>query len=135
MVEPRQTLRRVPGARVKRAVLSRFGRRAAKLQAAAGLPGADWLAGVTDPPFVHDPEFFRRWLAATPGRVVELTCHPGHLDASLAGRDGTLIDGQLHRRPQELKLLAEPGFQAAVRDAGFELVPAAGYREPCRAAA
>lgn len=136
VVEPWRTLT-VPGARVKRLALSRFGKRAAAKQAAAGLPGADWLLGVTDPPYVRDPRFFDRWLAAAPGRVVELTCHPGYLDATLAGRDGSLTDGQLHRRQREYELLRDPAFHDAVRAAGFTLTDTAGLsgRGDMRAAA
>lgn len=125
VVEPWRTLLRVPGARVKRLALSRFGRRAAVKQAADGFPGADHLLGVTDPPHVRAADFFRRWLRAAPGRVVELTCHPGHLDGTLDGRDGSFADGQLHRRPRELDLLRDPAFPAAVAEAGFQLVTAA----------
>ena len=125
VVEPWRTLALVPGARVKRLVLSRVGRRAADEQRAAGLPGAEWTLGITDPPFVRNPKFFRRWLATAPGRFVELTCHPGFLDATLDGRDGSFTDGQLHRRQRELDLLRDPGFKAAVGGAGFTLVTAA----------
>src|SRR5207249_4239158 len=90
-----------------------------------GLPGNETLAGITDPPFVHAPDFFARWLAAARGRFVELSCHPGHLDLTLDGRDGTIAEGHIHRRPRELELLRRPGFPDAVRAAGFELVSAA----------
>jgi predicted glycoside hydrolase/deacetylase ChbG (UPF0249 family) len=123
--EPLRTLVRIRGARVKRAVLSRVGRRAAATQARHGFPGADWLAGITDPPFVHRDAFFAEWLAAVPGRVVELTCHPGYLDATIDGRDGSMTDGQLHRRAREFELLRLPAFHAAVRVAGFTPCPAA----------
>lgn len=126
VVEPVRTLWRVPGARSKRAFLSRLGRRAARQQAEAGLPGADALLGVTDPPCVRDPRFFARWLAAARGRVLELTCHPGYFDPTLVGRDGTPTDGQIHRRGNELELLRRPAFFAAVRAAGFRLITAAG---------
>lgn len=125
VIEPPTTLLQIPGARVKRAMLSTLGRRAADRQRADGFPGADALAGVTDPPFVRDSHFFVRWLKRTPGRVVELTCHPGYLDEALIGRDGTLTDGLLHRRTGELNLLADPGFLRAAIDAGFALRPAA----------
>lgn len=124
VTEPGRTLVRVPGARAKRLVLTRCGATQGRRQTAAGFPGADWLAGITDPPFVADPQFFGRWLRAVPGRVVELACHPGHLDATLVGRDGTLADGQLHRRVHEFDRLRDPGFFEAVLAAGFTLVPA-----------
>jgi predicted glycoside hydrolase/deacetylase ChbG (UPF0249 family) len=126
VVEPARTLWRVPGARAKRAFLTRLGRVAARRQDAAGLSGADALLGVTDPRCVNDPAFFARWLATAPGRVLELTCHPGHFDPTLVGRDGTLADGQVHRRVSEWELLRKPAFLDAVRAAGFTLVSAAG---------
>jgi predicted glycoside hydrolase/deacetylase ChbG (UPF0249 family) len=125
VVEPRRTLARVRGARAKRLALSWFGRRAARLQAADGFPGPDALVGITDPLFVWNPEFFRLLLANAPGRFVELTCHPGLLDPTLVGRDGTLADGQVHRRQRELELLRDPGFLEAVAAGGFTLVTAA----------
>ena len=125
VVEPARTLWRVPGARVKRAVLTRLGRAAAGRQAAGGLPGAEALLGITDPPCVGDPRFFARWLAAARERVVELTCHPGRFDPTLVGRDGTPTDGQVHRRVWELEQLMRPEFLAAVRETGFTLVSAA----------
>jgi predicted glycoside hydrolase/deacetylase ChbG (UPF0249 family) len=124
VVEPVRTLRRVRGAKVKRAILSAFGWRAARRQAAAGLPGNETLAGITDPPFVYAPDFFARWLAAARGTFVELSCHPGHLDLTLDGRDGTAADGHTHRRPRELELLRRPAFLDAVKANGFELVTA-----------
>ena len=121
VVEPMRTLTGIRGARIKRMALTRFGRNAAKCQAAEGFPGAEWLMGVTDPPYVHRDEFFAEWLAAAPGHRVELTCHPGLLDITLQGRDGSLADGQLHRRQREYQLLGRPDFDEAVAAAGFEL--------------
>jgi len=134
VVEPWRTLARIPGARVKRYALSVFGRRAGHRQTAAGFPPTDWVLGVTDPPYVKNPQFFQRWLKAAPGQTVELTCHPGYLDATLDGRDGSLLDGQLHRRQRELELLRDPGFLTAVEDAGFQLVTASELfdRNPVR---
>lgn len=120
--EPWPMLLRVPGARLKRAVLSVLGRRDAHLLGGAGFPGNDWLAGVTDPPCVHDANFFVRWLARIPGQVVELTCHPGYRDVSLVGRDCTLHDGQIERRVRELELLQETRFEEVCRQAGWTLV-------------
>lgn len=124
VVESFRTLRRVPGARLKRAVLGWYGRCAVRRQHGT-FPGNDTLLGVTDPPFTRDPAFFARWLAAAAGRIVELGCHPGHFDETLVGRDGTLADGHVHRRPRELMLLEQPAFRDAVRAAGFALVTAA----------
>jgi predicted glycoside hydrolase/deacetylase ChbG (UPF0249 family) len=120
--EPWSMLRRIPGARVKRAVLTALGRRHARQQDAAGLPGNDWLAGITDPPWVADPDFFARWLSRVPGRRVELACHPGYWDETLINRDCGLDDGLLQRRVDELHLLRRPSFSQAWRRAGFTLV-------------
>jgi predicted glycoside hydrolase/deacetylase ChbG (UPF0249 family) len=125
VVESRRTLWRVRGARLKRAFLTLHGTRAAKRQAAAGFPGNEVLIGITDPPYVRDPDFFGRWLRAAPERFVELSCHPGRFDRTLDGRDGSLADGQLHRRQHEYDRLSDPGFRGAVRAAGFEPVTAA----------
>jgi predicted glycoside hydrolase/deacetylase ChbG (UPF0249 family) len=124
VVESRRTLTGIPGARAKRLALNWFGRRAARRQSARGFPGGDALIGITDPPYVWDPDFFRRWLAAARGRFVELTCHPGLLDPTLPGRDGSLADGQVHRRQRELELLRDPAFLDAVAAAGFTPVTA-----------
>jgi predicted glycoside hydrolase/deacetylase ChbG (UPF0249 family) len=120
--EPLRALVRVPGARTKRIVLSLLGRWNAWRQKRGGFPGNDWLAGITDPPWVADPEFLARWLTRVPGRVVELTCHPGRMDTTLVGRDCTLTDGQLHRRVNEFQLLQQANFKEACNRAGFALV-------------
>lgn len=120
--EPWSMLLRIPGARRKRLVLSLLGRRNARRQMTAGFPGNDWLAGITDPSWVADPEFFVRWLSQMPGRLVELTCHPGLLDPILIGRDCTAADGQVPRRFREWHLLQQADFEEAVRRAGFVLV-------------
>ncbi len=130
--EPWRLLATVPGARGKRAFLSLLGRRASRRLTRAGFPGADWHAGITDPPCVADPDFFARWLRRTPGRVVELCCHPGHFDETLAGRDCDAGDGQQVRRVRELELLRQPAFSEACRRAGFTLVTAADLDDPRR---
>src|SRR5205814_1036075 len=113
--EPWQTLLAVPGARCKRLLLTALGRGGARAQRQAALPGNEWLAGITDPHWVGDPDFVVRWLARMPGKVVELTCHPGHEDTSLIGRDCTVGDGQVLRRVQEFRLLQDASFAAACR--------------------
>ena len=65
------------------------------------------------------------WAGGTDGRFVVLTCHPGFLDATLVGRDGTFADGRLHRRQRELELLRAPSFARAVAAAGFTPVTVA----------
>jgi len=119
--EPWSMLARVPGARIKRAVLNWQGRRSTRRQVKAGFPGADWLAGITDPVCVTDSEFFRRWLSKVPGRVVELACHPGYHDRTLIGRDCYGDDEFLQRRVDELNLLRRPSFVEAYRTSGFLL--------------
>jgi chitin disaccharide deacetylase len=120
--EPWSMLAQIPGARKKRMLLTLLGRMESRHEAADGFPGNDWLAGITDPPWVGDPEFFARWLTRVPGRIVELACHPGHFDATLFGRDCTEHDGLAQRRVEELRLLHHPRFLDACRKAGFTRV-------------
>ncbi len=122
--EPWPLLARLPGARIKRVFLSVLGQWTARRQQAAGLPGNDYLVGVTDPPWVKDPEFFAHRLKMTPGNVVELMVHPGHLDENLLGRDCTRSDGQMQRRVDEWAVLRDPAFLDQCRSARFRLVTA-----------
>jgi predicted glycoside hydrolase/deacetylase ChbG (UPF0249 family) len=117
--EPWSMLARIPGARKKRTLLTLLGQMESRHQEHDGFPGNDWLAGITDPPWVRDPEFFARWLTQVPGRDVELACHPGHFDPMLIGRDCTAHDGLAQRRVDELRLLHQPHFAEACRRAGF----------------
>jgi predicted glycoside hydrolase/deacetylase ChbG (UPF0249 family) len=121
--EPWRLLADVPGARIKRAVLSSLGQLEALGQDRQGFPGNEWFCGTTDPPWVRDPEFFARWLDCVPGRVVELACHPGHHDDTLPGRDCKPGDGLQRRRVDELHLLLQPRFEDACRRAAFRRVP------------
>jgi predicted glycoside hydrolase/deacetylase ChbG (UPF0249 family) len=120
--EPWGALVGVRGAHLKRLFLSCLGRLDTLGQDRLGFPGADWLAGITDPPWVKDPAFFARWLGRVPGRVVELACHPGYPDDTLLGRDCRPGDGLLQRRVDELHLLFQPRFLEACRAAGFTRV-------------
>jgi chitin disaccharide deacetylase len=120
--EPWRLLARVHGARIKRLLLSTLGRRQSRRQAQRGFPGNDWLAGVTDPPWVRDAQFHQRWFTHVPGRVVELVCHPGYEDQTLLGRDCIAGDGLMQWRVDELGLLEQPDFLAAAAGAGFELL-------------
>jgi predicted glycoside hydrolase/deacetylase ChbG (UPF0249 family) len=120
--EPWRMLLRIPGARLKRGLLTLLGRRDARRQQARGFPGNDWLAGITSPPWVADPQFLVRWLSRVPGRVVELACHPGYWDSSLIGRDCTIADGGVQRRVHEFQRLSDPSFLEVCRSAGFTLV-------------
>ncbi len=118
--EPWSMLARIPGARKKRTLLTLLGHMEARQLKHAGFPGNDWLAGITDPPWVRDAQFFARWLAQVPGRIVELACHPGHPDETLFGRDCPPHDDSLaRRRVDELHLLRQPNFLEACQAAGF----------------
>ena len=119
--EPWRTIVRVKGVRAKRLFLSVTGRSSVHRQVAEGFPGADWHLGITDPPFVGDPNFFANWLKYAPGDAVELMVHPGHFDGTLAGRDGEAGDGSAERRVRELERLRDPNFRRAVAAAGFEI--------------
>jgi predicted glycoside hydrolase/deacetylase ChbG (UPF0249 family) len=119
--EPLATFLKVPGARIKRVVLSGLGTIAAGRFDRLGFPGNDWLAGLAANPCVADPEFFARWLATIPGQTIELMCHPGEYDPTLDGRDGSDSDGGLARRVNELRLLEHDDFPQACSRAGFML--------------
>jgi predicted glycoside hydrolase/deacetylase ChbG (UPF0249 family) len=122
--EPWSMLGRIRGARKKRTLLTLLGRIEARQQAADGFPGNDWLAGITDPPWVRDADFFARWLRHVPGQIVELACHPGRRDPTLVGRDCTERDGMVQRRIDEWHLLQQTNYLEACRQAGFTLVSA-----------
>lgn len=122
VVERGSVIVRVPGARIKRTVLSTLGRRVARRAAAHGLPGCDWLIGVTDPVCVADERYLERWVNEIGGRgSVEVCCHPGYEDHSLVGRDCDAGHGLL-RRQRETNLLRSPRFRAACVDAGLSPV-------------
>lgn len=122
--EPWNTLLGICGARLKRLMLNRRGRRQAQQLERDGFPGCDWLAGITDPPFTADPLFHRHWLTRIPGQTVELMCHPGYLDSSLIGRDAPVENANVWRRVHELELFQREDYIELVRESGFELVPA-----------
>lgn len=122
IVEAGATLAGVRGALAKRLFLSSLGLIESRRQREDGFPGNEALIGVTDPPFVHEPDFLEQWLRASSGTHVELTCHPGCLDASLVGRDCRAGDGQLERRVRERDLLQSDSFPQAAHAAGFRIV-------------
>ena len=118
VVEPARTIRRVPGARLKRLVLTVLGRWGTPRR----FPGCDWLAGLTDPQFTADGDFWHRWLRHLPrSGSVELCCHPGYHDPTLIDRDCDAGEG-LTRRSREMALLRSPDFQVACDRAGLRLV-------------
>src|SRR5262249_35950351 len=114
--EPLGLLANLGGARVKRLGLTLLGGREARRQERDAFPGADWLARLSAERAQRGPDFFPRWLAGRPGRVVELMCHPGHPDPTVAGRDELR-----EQRVQEHARLRDPGFLLACRQAGFVL--------------
>jgi predicted glycoside hydrolase/deacetylase ChbG (UPF0249 family) len=117
--EPWRLLWSIAGARPKRALLNRLGRRAARRFARAGFESADWLAGLSSVRDAIKGDYFTRWLAGTPGQTVELMCHPGHLDSALGGRDDTPVGGAQTWRVEEYRRLADPAFGEACVRAGF----------------
>ena len=118
----------IPGARIKRGFLSHFGKKAAKAAEAKGLPGAEWLIGVTDPPCTADEKFWTRWLRKVRGDFVELGCHPGYSDKTLLIRDVPGKKYDLIRREHEMRLLLRDDFTQAMEETGFEMVPPADYQ-------
>jgi hypothetical protein len=119
--EPVRATLTISGARIKRLVLTTFGRAAARRWRRGGFPACHSFAGITDPPHVADPKFFCRWLRRTPGGSVELMCHPGYHDKTLIGRDCTADNEFVARRVHELKLLQSDDFSRQVANAGFRL--------------
>jgi chitin disaccharide deacetylase len=119
--EPRSMLWRIPGARLKRLMLSLIARRTAGIYDSLGCPSNDCLAGITNPVCVTDAAYFTRWLACAPGRVVELTCHPGYWDDSLHGRDCEVGDGLVQRRVDELAGISRANFMEVCREARLQL--------------
>jgi predicted glycoside hydrolase/deacetylase ChbG (UPF0249 family) len=120
--EPAGMLWRVPGAKVKRAVLSFRGARLARRSDGLYFPGCDMLCGITDPECTADEAFYSRWLRLVPGVNVELACHPGYRDETLIGRDCATDGAGVMRRVNELHLLRAPSFAAACHAAGFRLL-------------
>jgi hypothetical protein len=120
--EPWRLLHSVGGARAKRGFLSMVGRRSARRFENAGFGAADWLAGLSNPEHAIRPNYFVRWLTHMPGQAVELMCHPGHLDPTLGGRDGTTPGGSQPWRVEEYRRLTDPHFAEACAHAGFRRV-------------
>jgi predicted glycoside hydrolase/deacetylase ChbG (UPF0249 family) len=128
-LEPRPYLRRVtehpavlyrvPGGRLKRVFLSWHGWRFGAALTAAKLPTNDTLAGISTPQSVLDPDYLVRWLDFVKGEIVELTCHPGHRDETLIGRDCTADDGRVEARVAEFERLRAASFSEACRQAGL----------------
>ncbi len=111
----------VPGGRLKRLFLTWHGRRCGRGLAGAGLPNNQTLAGISTPASVLDPDYLTRWIRQVRGQVVELTCHPGHRDETLIGRDCTARDGRVDARVAEFNHLASDRFPAACLQAGMSI--------------
>jgi len=122
-------LGRIPGARCKRATLTALGRRNARRLLLGGFPGNDFLAGITNPALVADSDFLTRWLSMIPGRVVELSCHPGHHVTTLIDRNNEGQSERSARRPREFNLLNHPSFREVCARAGFILVSPTEFAE------
>jgi chitin disaccharide deacetylase len=128
-LEPRPYLRRVtesvgalwriPGGRLKRLFLTWHGKRCGPALHAANLPTNETLAGISTPESVQDPNYLVRWIRQVAGDVVELTCHPGHRDETLIGRDCTAEDGRVQARVEEFKHLSASSFAQACNKAGL----------------
>ena len=122
VLETPGALLRVPGGRLKRIFLSWHGWRFRNALKAAELPTNDTLAGISTPKSVLDPVYLERWIGRVRGDVVELTCHPGHRDETLIGRDCTAEDGRVEARVEEFKHLSSAAFAKAFSDAGLAIV-------------
>jgi predicted glycoside hydrolase/deacetylase ChbG (UPF0249 family) len=99
--------------------LSWHGWRSGNALEAAQMPTNDTLAGISTPKSVLDPAYLARWIGRVRGEVVELTCHPGHRDETLIGRDCTVDDGRVEARVEEFKHLSSAVFAQAYSDAGL----------------
>ncbi|MFO0807013.1 MAG: ChbG/HpnK family deacetylase [Gemmataceae bacterium] len=120
--ESSTTLTQVPGARLKRSVLSTLGHRLGRRTARLGYAGCDVFLGVTDPANVADERFLVRWLSTAIGATMELMCHPGHDDETLVGRDCCRNDDCVSRRVREYHLLRLASFPEVCRRVGVRLV-------------
>jgi predicted glycoside hydrolase/deacetylase ChbG (UPF0249 family) len=120
--EPWRALARVPTARFKRVLLTSLGRSSAREQARGGLPGNDWLGNLSVPTIEPDFDALSSRLGRLPGDVIELVCHPGHLDPTLVGRDCSGEDPRMEARVREYRALRQPEFRQACERAGFALV-------------
>ena len=113
------------GAWLKQRVLSSFGRRSAAAQANAHFPGCDELLGLAAPTTAHNPSYLPAAISAAASQTAELTCHPGHADPQLVGRDEVLF------RTQERDRLRSSEFRSAVDAAGFRLAPPSFVSNDC----
>jgi predicted glycoside hydrolase/deacetylase ChbG (UPF0249 family) len=118
--EPWHLLRNIAGGRFKRLALNFLGRYRSRLSERTSLSSADWLAGLSDPQDAGRSDYFTRWLSYCPGQSVELMCHPGHLDLTLGGRDGTPAGGSQPWRVEEYRRLVDPAFDEACYRFGFQ---------------
>jgi predicted glycoside hydrolase/deacetylase ChbG (UPF0249 family) len=122
VVESMDTLLRIPGGRLKRFFLAWNGRHAGATLATDGWPTNDSLAGISTPASVLDAQYLTRWLRQIRGNVVELTCHPGHRDETLIGRDCVAGDGRVEARVAEFNHLCSSQFLGACKEARLSVV-------------
>lgn len=117
--EPVRRLYRRGIAPVKAGVIASFGAATARRAAAAGVPTNHGFSGVYDYLGERRPlaELFARFLdGAGDGHLV--MCHPGYVDADLAGCD-SLVEG----REAERAFLAGPDWPRVLAAKGVVLSP------------
>jgi predicted glycoside hydrolase/deacetylase ChbG (UPF0249 family) len=112
---------------LKRTCYGRFLRAALNRVTTAGLESpdrAELLTGGTDPGLLA--ERLHAFLGATAQErgIVELVCHPGHVDAELQA-----VSALLAEREADLTALTGPEARAAVSAAGVKLVSFAIFQE------
>lgn len=85
---------------------------------AAGTAGGQRLVlGSPQVTGARPQEWLTRWLAARPRGLVELVCHPGHVDDELRRMD-SYVEG----RARETQALQAPAFREQLRGAGVRLL-------------
>ncbi len=92
-VESPGLIRKVPSVRIKRLAADFMGRRAAKAFSTRWLWTNDFYFGMLSATDLHRPFPWQKYLKHLPrSGVTEWVVHPGHLDDTLAGRDGYLTE-------------------------------------------
>lgn len=81
-----------------------------------------WSEGGTDVGWTSLIEALRRAAAQSPpAALIEIACHPAHVDAALEARSAYAA-----RRTQELAVLCDPDLPARLADEGYVLAPRPG---------
>lgn len=120
--EPWRQWLNVRGARVKRTLLHVLGQRFGHLCRRRGFPGNDNFIGLACSSWVKKFDFFTRWLHHAEGQWIELMCHPGYPDSTLAGRDIPEPLAFDPHRPMELRWLQDPALRLACQRSGLRIV-------------